>query len=569
MTSSSPDTAASGSAGGSDPDGGSRATVAAADTEGSLVACLERLEEAIEAADGLRVETTAARAVRDTARERLGFPGRAYVLALAGGTGVGKSSVLNALAGGVVSDAGVRRPTTAEPVAWVPRAERHDLGPLLAWLGVQRVREHGEEALGSVAIIDLPDLDSITTENRARVDELLPRLDAVAWVADPEKYQDALLHDRYVRAWGGRLGRQVVVLNKADRVTPADAARLRDDLARQLRAEGFPDLPIVLTSALDGRGGVDELRRWLAARVEAKRIVTARVASEVRATVRDLADRAGAAADGTVAPLLDAARRARAVQQVEREVLAVIDLAGLERQAVAATRLAARPRGGGPMGHVTSLLYRWSGREQAAADPSGYLRRWRGRGSLARAVEPVRRLVADVLPEVPPPARPALVAATEPGPLQGRLTEAIDRAVSAPGVEFRAPTSALWWLIGAAQFAVTALLLFTALWLVVLWVAPGGEVARTELPLVGPVPQPLVLLAVGLLAGYVLARLLGLHAGWLGRRWARRLRGAVAAEVDRRLAEAVFAPLEALDRARERLGAAARAVQQECRSRGP
>ena len=53
-----------------------------------------------------------------------GFPGDAYVLALVGGTGVGKSSLLNALAGGDVSPASARRPTTSEPIAWVPRTER-------------------------------------------------------------------------------------------------------------------------------------------------------------------------------------------------------------------------------------------------------------------------------------------------------------------------------------------------------------------------------------------------------------------------------------------------------------
>ena len=42
----------------------------------------------------------------------------AYVLALVGGTGVGKSSIVNALAGETVTPAGVRRPTTSRAVAW-------------------------------------------------------------------------------------------------------------------------------------------------------------------------------------------------------------------------------------------------------------------------------------------------------------------------------------------------------------------------------------------------------------------------------------------------------------------
>ena len=96
----------------------------------------------------------------------MGFPGDAYVLAFVGGTGVGKSSLLNALAGETVSPASVRRPTTSVPVAWVPAAERTALEPLLEWLGVDEVREHGATDLGPVAILDLPDMDSVATEHR-------------------------------------------------------------------------------------------------------------------------------------------------------------------------------------------------------------------------------------------------------------------------------------------------------------------------------------------------------------------------------------------------------------------
>ena len=144
------------------------------------------------------------RPIADAIR-RMGFPGDAYVLAFVGGTGVGKSTLLNALAGETVSPASVRRPTTSQPVAWVPAAEREALGPLLEWLGVQDVREHGANDLGPVAILDLPDMDSVASEHRARVEAILPRVDAVAWVTDPEKYHDAALHDDFLRAWLPRL----------------------------------------------------------------------------------------------------------------------------------------------------------------------------------------------------------------------------------------------------------------------------------------------------------------------------------------------------------------------------
>ncbi len=534
----------------------------------TIRACLERLDEAIDAAAALGLDTSEAAAVRDTARERLGFPADAYVLALAGGTGVGKSSLLNALAGHEVSPAGVRRPTTGEPVAWIPAAARSELAPLLDWLGVTEVREHADSRRGGVAVLDLPDLDSIAPEHRARVDELLPRLDAVAWIADPEKYQDALFHEDYLRRWSARLDRQAVVLNKADRVGPSDAERLRRDLAARLRAEGLPELPILVASSLDGAGGLRELRHWLDSGVEAKRVVTGRLAAEARAVVADLAARAGVEPSGETRPLIPPARRTQVLRDVTHEVMQLIDLAGLERQAVAATRLAARPRGGGPMGGVTSFIYRWSGREQVAADPAGYLRRWRQRGSLARAVEPLRRVLAETLPQVPPGARPAVAALAEAAPLQARLGEAIDRAVAAQAGTFRAPRSKLWWVIGIAQYVVTALLLFAALWFITLWIADGTPVATWDLPLFGPVPQPVVFLSVVLVIGYLLARALGTHAGWLGRRWAQRLRAAVSAEIEGRMEAGVFAPLDGLEATRARLAAAAAAVRETCQPEG-
>src|SRR5439155_523725 len=359
----------------------------------NLQRCLERLDEAIADGASLGIATAEAARVAETARARLRFPGEAYVLALAGGTGVGKSTVLNALAGEEVSPTGARRPTTAEPVAWVPADKRAELAQLLEWLGVTQVREHHADGLGELAVLDLPDFDSVAVEHRARVDALLPKVDAVAWVLDPEKYKDEVVHDAYLRTWAPRVGRQLV----------------------------------------------------------------------------------------------DPARRERATRDVSRAVLALVDIAGLERQAVAATRLAARPRGAGPLGHLTSALYRLTGRARASADPAGYLRRWRMRGSLAPAIEPVRDLLASALPSVPVALRPAVASLAAPADAERRLADAVDRALTAEASELRTPTSFIWSLIGFGQYLVTGLLVFGALWLAALFVlhdAPSGSV---DLPYLGPV----------------------------------------------------------------------------------
>ena len=102
-----------------------------------LGSCLEGLERVAEAAERLGLDTGKATETLAAARARLGFPGTAFVLALAGGTGAGKSSLLNALAGREVSRQGATRPVTDEPVAWVPTDAAQELRPLLGWVGVE------------------------------------------------------------------------------------------------------------------------------------------------------------------------------------------------------------------------------------------------------------------------------------------------------------------------------------------------------------------------------------------------------------------------------------------------
>jgi GTP-binding protein EngB required for normal cell division len=517
----------------------------------TLSADLAALEDAVDAATALDLDTSRARHVVENARERLGFEGSAYVLAFVGGTGVGKSSLLNALAGDVVSEASARRPTTGGAVAWVAESSREETAPLFRWLEVREIRTHGDGAFADVAILDLPDVDSTTPEHRSRVDELLPKVDAVVWVADPEKYRDAVLHDLYLRRWAPRLARQLVVLNKADRVG-ADAERLREHLAASLRGEGIENVAVAVTSATRG-GDTSELRKWIVDGVEAKRVVTERIAAELHESALELAGRAGVLQDA--APLVSAEQRARVLADVTREASATIDLPGLERQAVAATRLAARPRGAGPFGLVTTFVYRAVGRDRVVADPEGYLRRWRERGTLARAAEPIRMLVGDLLPRVPSASRGAIASLIDADALRDRLTTAIDAAVATRTADVRAPTSAVWSVIGALQYVVTAGLVFAGLWIAAVFFL-HAPFASVDVPVLGPIPTPLVVLTLLLLAGLVLARLLGAHAGLLGRRWARRLRGDLTRELEQRLRDVLFARLDTIDAARARIARA-------------
>jgi len=532
--------------------------------------CLARFERAIEAARDLAIPTVEADAVRSDAAARLGFPSDAYVVALVGGTGVGKSSLLNALAGTEVSRASVRRPTTARPVGWVPQAAGDELGELLDWLGVapDDVHETSSAELGRVAILDLPDLDSTSADHRERVEAILPRIDAVVWVTDPEKYADAVLHDDFLVRWLPRLARQLVVVNKADRVTPDEAEAVRRDLERDLtrlatggdRAGRVPPVPVILTSAAGGNSGTEALRRWLVEQVEAKQVVRARLIATIRDAIASLARAAGVDPTKPARPLLDRDDRRRAADGATAALLRVVDLPTLERQAVAATRARARARGAGPLGGLTSRLYRWSGRQARVADPIAFLARWRERGSLAPAVEPIRAAVAEPLRMAPAGTRQLLARSVAADGLERSLGRAVDRAVA---LRDEVPTSRVWPVIGLLQTVATLALVVTAIW-VVLWVFVKFPVDSVALPVVGRMPTPFVALVVVLAAGYLLARLLGLHAGWIGRRWAHRLAADIRSNVEREVERAGFEGIDVTEANRLALWESARRIGEDC-----
>ena len=302
---------------------------AAIEGQDPLQLCLATLVVATDAADDLGIATEAVRDTHADAARRVGFPSDAYVLAFVGGTGVGKSSLLNALAGTSVSRASARRPTTNQPIAWVPVDDLESLAPLLDWIGVKDVREHEDRVLGPVAILDLPDMDSVATDHRERVEAILPRVDAVAWITDPEKYHDAVLADDFLRTWLPRLARQVVVVNKADRMQPVDALRIRQDLEHDLILAhvdaNVPRVPVLLTSAAPSRNDgskpkpdIEDLRSWLSDGVTAKAIVRGRVAATALASGLDIAARAGIDADGPSTPYLEPADRTAAIEAATR-----------------------------------------------------------------------------------------------------------------------------------------------------------------------------------------------------------------------------------------------------------
>src|SRR6056297_1924826 len=129
-------------------------------------------------------------AVQTHVEQRLGLGDALTVAALAGGTGVGKSALVNRLTGTEVVVEGVRRPTTATPVA-VARTMDAPTGRLLDWLGIEDRREVAGALPEGLVLVDLPDHDSIEVAHRRTSERLAARVDVVVVVVDAIKYARA------------------------------------------------------------------------------------------------------------------------------------------------------------------------------------------------------------------------------------------------------------------------------------------------------------------------------------------------------------------------------------------
>jgi energy-coupling factor transporter ATP-binding protein EcfA2 len=183
----------------------------------------------------------------DRARRELS---RLLVVGVVGGTGTGKSTLVNALAGGDVSPAGdVARPTTIAPI--VVAAPDVDLGWLpLESIGARVVRS-AAPAVANIVLVDCPDPDtqslvpvgaagadagggrpSDTNHNRDRLEAILPVCDVLLLVATAQKYRSWIVA-REVAAFAP--GRPLLFVQ-------THASRdhdIRADWQKQLEEEGF------------------------------------------------------------------------------------------------------------------------------------------------------------------------------------------------------------------------------------------------------------------------------------------------------------------------------------------
>ncbi|WP_407342079.1 GTPase [Pengzhenrongella phosphoraccumulans] len=517
----------------------------------SLAARVAALDEAVEAGQGRipSADLAPAQRVLTQARERLELSADHTVVALAGSTGSGKSSILNAVAGQQVAVTGVRRPTTGLPAAAVWGGE--GAAGLLDWLGVDARRYLDGPATAAAAglvLLDLPDHDSVVVEHRLRAERLLERVDLFVWVADPQKYADAALHEHYLRPLAKHADVVVLVLNQVDRLTPAERDRCVADLRRLAAQDGLVGSAVLAVSATTGEG-LDELRELLRRAAAKRAAATARLVADVRVQAARIAQACGAG----VPPRVQRAAR-------EDLVTAFEDAAGVA-VVVEAVRASAARRARAATGWPPT---RWLARfrpdplrrlhlERVPERPDLTRSSLPGPGAAARAGagNAVRDYTATATAGVPDAwvlaarARARTAAAT--------LPDALDQAVAGTRLDAeRAPT---WWrVIGVAQWLLLAALVAGLAWLAGLAVLSYLRLPEPSTPLWLGLPAPTVLVLGGVVAGIGLALLCRAVGAWIARRRGARarsrLRIAVGQVADERLVRPLGEEMRALERCR-------------------
>nr|WP_213018736.1 GTPase [Brevibacterium sp. RIT 803] len=460
----------------------------------------------------------------DRAEDRLGLGEEFTVVAFAGSTGSGKSSLFNAVAGLDIARVGVRRPTTSRPTACVWGEGGNDI---LDWLHVpERSRTWRESALDGddqrklhgLILLDLPDHDSTAVKHRVESDRLVGLVDVVFWVVDPQKYADFSLHSEYLAKLAENSANMVVVLNQVDKLSDEEQKAAADHLQKLLVEDGLTDTKVHLTSAVT-RDGVPEVRSILADTVDSKQAASERLLADMQAMAKRMQNELGE-------PVVPPDERPGASRLVET----MSDAAGVE--AVAQTvhddylRRAYRKTG--------YPVLAWMQRN--APDPLG-AKHGQGRDELIRASVPAtsraqssqvrlmaHELIAESVSTMPRPWQSAVAEAEKASTAE--LSDTLDSAVTAVDIKPQTPG---WWSL--AKFLQIIFFIATILGLL-------GVIATAILAIVMPGVLPgwswivsIGLLVVGII-GSVVTSVIAKSA---------RNKGAneAASDVDRKLREAV------------------------------
>ncbi len=486
-----------------------------------------------------------------TASARLGHGTSFTVVALAGATGSGKSSLFNAISQTDFATAGIRRPTTSQALALVFGDGAEDL---LNWLDIkQRRRMVGEAAgeLEGLILVDLPDHDSTEMANRAEVDRLVQVVDVFMWVVDPQKYADAELHDKYLRAFAGHGAVSLVVLNQIDRLRTDERRACIDDLGRLLVADGLQGVRVIPASATTGEG-IEGLRRELSARVAERQALIRRIDADLDWLATDLAVAVGEGSPTKVTvrsrdSLVEAATEAAGARVIEHAV----DASYRRRAALAVgwpplrwvRRTKSDPLARLGLGTKESEKNRESldafghetgkavsvRRTAIATDPVAH-------GRLGESLRQLGREVTSDLPETP---RASI--GTHIDQAMGELPDALDAAAATADLSVDRPR---WWsLVGSVQMIASVAMLIGLVWLLALFVLGWLRLPDPPLPRVGDVPLPTLLALGGAAVGLLLATIGRQLAAIGAQRRARAARASLAIHAGRVVDDLVIEPV--------------------------
>jgi GTP-binding protein EngB required for normal cell division len=522
------------------------------DVSEHLVDHLRALSEAVELCEG-RVDSDAlaeARRVVDQADRRLAISGSATVVALAGATGSGKSSIFNALSGTTLATVGVRRPTTAHAMAssWGDESAED----LLDWLQIPR--RHALEtdpamdaALNGLVLLDLPDHDSTELDHRMEVDRLVQLVDMLIWVVDPQKYADAAIHDRYLKPLAQHAEVMMIILNQVDKLSASQREQCISDLRRLLNSEGLGKVPVIAVSALTGEG-IEGLRELLAKQVAEKQAAARRLAADVSVAAAKLS-----AASGTtkVTPLARSS-----IDRLTRQVAIAAGVPVVTEAVGKAWRL----RGGLATGWpVLAWIAKFKpdplrrlhldrlgvGRRHKEVDPSGV-----GRTSLpatsgvqkARVDTGVRTLADEAAQGLTRGWADQIKQAARSS--EDALPDRVDRAIAATDLDL-AQHRRWWQLVRVLQWMLVATVIVGLGWLGLAFLLAYLQLPPLPKVTWWGIPAPTVLAIGGVLAGLLLAGLARIFVEVGARRRTAKARQSLRAAIARVTGELVIDPVKA------------------------
>ncbi len=517
----------------------------------TLAARAQEFSRALELSAGVidPAELPSLRAVAARAQERSRLSAEHTVVALAGATGTGKSSLFNRIVGVDAARTSAQRPTTERPLAAVAETAQLADGSreLLNWLGVQERHELevGRRRPDGLVLLDLPDHDSVVVDHRARADHVTERADVLVWVTNPQKYADGLLHTHYLSESLHPEGTVIVALNQIDRLTAQERTAVTDDLSRLLEQEGVT-AQVLAISALTGEG-VPELERQITRAVLHRETATAAIVNQVRASAHHLLEL-----------LPPAGETRRSLGGAREELTTALSVAAGVPLVVSAVRDATRRDAALKTGWPA---LRWVSRLRA--DP---LRTLGLRAPTHRASEVEHELQRSSVPSASPSSRAAVQSATreyigrastalgERG--SERLSEtvvtdsgALIEAVDAHIVRSVPRRSARWWtVVSVLQWLLFAGAVTGGLWLLGLFVLDllriPSDTFTVPIDLGVPVPLPTLLLIGGVGAGLLVAGVARLAARATAARFARRTERELRRGIEQVAAAAVFAPVD-------------------------